>query len=45
MLTVGDQFPRFNLTANVGREKGKEFKNVTTGRAYQSVEGKGLLST
>ncbi len=29
MLTVGDTFPAFKLTANVGREKGKEFKEVT----------------
>ena len=29
MLTVGDKFPDFKVTANVGREKGKEFKSVT----------------
>jgi alkyl hydroperoxide reductase subunit AhpC len=29
MLTVGDQFPRFRLNANVSREKGKEFQEVT----------------
>lgn len=29
MLTVGDQFPDFNLTANVSREKGKEFTQVS----------------
>ena len=30
MLTVGDKFPEFNLTANVSREKGKEFKDVSS---------------
>ncbi|MDP9194409.1 MAG: peroxiredoxin [Acidobacteriota bacterium] len=29
MLTVGDKFPEFKVTANVGREKGKEFKSFT----------------
>jgi len=29
MLTVGDQFPQFRLNANVSREKGKEFQEVT----------------
>ena len=29
MLTVGDKFPEFKVTANVGREKGKEFKELT----------------
>ena len=29
MLTVGDQFPLFRLNANVSREKGKEFQEVT----------------
>lgn len=29
MLTVGDQFPKFRLNANVSREKGKEFQEVT----------------
>jgi lipoyl-dependent peroxiredoxin subunit C len=29
MLTVGDQFPKFKLNANVSREKGKEFKTVS----------------
>ena len=29
MLTVGDKFPQFKLTANVSREKGKEFKEVS----------------
>jgi lipoyl-dependent peroxiredoxin subunit C len=29
MLTVGEKFPRFQVTANVGREKGKEFKTLT----------------
>lgn len=39
MLTVGDQFPEFNLTANVGREKGKEFKTVSN----KDFEGKWLV--
>ena len=30
MLTVGDQFPKFRLNANVSREKGKEFQEVTS---------------
>ncbi|HEX2832366.1 MAG TPA: peroxiredoxin [Thermoanaerobaculia bacterium] len=30
MLTVGDQFPQFTLNANVSREKGKEFKQVSS---------------
>jgi peroxiredoxin (alkyl hydroperoxide reductase subunit C) len=30
MLTVGDKFPSFKLNANVGREKGKEFKQVSS---------------
>jgi alkyl hydroperoxide reductase subunit AhpC len=29
MLTVGDQFPDFTVTASVGREKGKEFTTLT----------------
>ena len=29
MLTVGDKFPQFTVTANVGREKGKEFKTLS----------------
>lgn len=29
MLTVGDKFPKFNLTAAVSLEKGKEFENIT----------------
>lgn len=29
MLTVGDQFPSFSATANVSREKGKEFQTLT----------------
>ncbi|HEV7922110.1 MAG TPA: peroxiredoxin [Thermoanaerobaculia bacterium] len=29
MLTVGDKFPQFRLNANTGREKGKEFQEVT----------------
>lgn len=39
MLTVGDQFPEFNLSANVGREKGKEFRNV----ASKDFDGKWLV--
>ena len=30
MLTVGDKFPQFKLNANVSREKGKEFKEIST---------------
>ena len=29
MLTVGDQFPRFDLTAAVSIEKGKEFQQIS----------------
>src|SRR4051812_17458146 len=29
MLTVGDKFPKFNLTAAVSLEKGKEFAEIT----------------
>lgn len=29
MLTVGDQFPQFKLNANVSREKGKEFREIS----------------
>jgi alkyl hydroperoxide reductase subunit AhpC len=29
MLTIGDKFPEFRLQAVVGREKGKEFQEVT----------------
>jgi peroxiredoxin (alkyl hydroperoxide reductase subunit C) len=29
VLTVGDRFPEFKVTANVSREKGKEFKTLT----------------
>src|SRR4051812_36799773 len=39
MLTVGDKFPEFKLTANVGREKGKEFKDVTN----KDFEGKWMV--
>lgn len=39
MLTVGDKFPEFKLTANVGREKGKEFKPVST----EDVKGKWMV--
>ena len=30
MLTVGDRFPEFKLKANVSREKGKEFKDISS---------------
>jgi alkyl hydroperoxide reductase subunit AhpC len=30
MLTVGDKFPKFNMTACVSLEKGKEFQNITS---------------
>jgi peroxiredoxin (alkyl hydroperoxide reductase subunit C) len=30
MLTVGDKFPEFSLTATVSREPGKEFQTVTS---------------
>lgn len=30
MLTVGDKFPEFKLNANVSRERGKEFKSLST---------------
>jgi len=39
MLTVGDKLPTFDLTACVGLEKGKEFKQVTT----QTNKGKWLV--
>jgi alkyl hydroperoxide reductase subunit AhpC len=39
MLTVGDKFPEFNLNANVGREKGKEFKQVSS----KDLAGKWLV--
>ena len=39
MLTVGDQFPSFKLTANVSREKGKEFKEITN----KDFQGKWLV--
>lgn len=29
MLTVGDKFPEFTVTANVSREKGREFTTLT----------------
>jgi alkyl hydroperoxide reductase subunit AhpC len=29
MLTIGDQFPRFDLTAAVSIEKGREFQQIT----------------
>ena len=28
MLTIGDKFPKFNLTAAVSLEKGKEFAEI-----------------
>ena len=39
MLTVGDKFPQFKLNANVSREKGKEFKELSS----QDVAGKWLV--
>ena len=30
MLTVGDKFPEYKMTASVGTEKGKEFKSIAT---------------
>ena len=39
MLTVGDKFPQFKLNANVGREKGKEFKSISN----DDVKGKWLV--
>jgi peroxiredoxin (alkyl hydroperoxide reductase subunit C) len=39
MLTVGDQFPEFNLNANVGTEKGKEFTQISSA----SLAGKWLV--
>jgi alkyl hydroperoxide reductase subunit AhpC len=39
MLTVGDKFPDFKVTANVGRDKGKEFKSLTN----QDFDGKWLV--
>lgn len=30
MLSVGDKLPEFSLTATVSREKGKEFKTITS---------------
>jgi alkyl hydroperoxide reductase subunit AhpC len=39
MLTVGDKFPQFSVQANVSREKGKEFKQITS----KDVEGKWLV--
>ena len=39
MLTVGDKFPQFQLNANVGREKGKEFKTISS----KDVAGKWLV--
>ncbi|HEX7706204.1 MAG TPA: peroxiredoxin [Thermoanaerobaculia bacterium] len=39
MLTVGDKFPEFTLQANVSREKGKEFKQISN----KDFEGKWLV--
>ncbi len=39
MLTVGDRFPDFKLTANVSRAKGKEFKEVSN----KDFQGKWLV--
>jgi lipoyl-dependent peroxiredoxin subunit C len=39
MLTVGDKFPEFTLQANVSREKGKEFTQISS----KDFEGKWLV--
>src|SRR5258706_11409316 len=39
MLTVGERFPEFNLTANVSTEKGKEFTEISS----KSLDGKWLI--
>lgn len=39
MLTVGDKFPEFNVTAVVSREQGKEFKQLSN----KDFEGKWLV--
>jgi peroxiredoxin (alkyl hydroperoxide reductase subunit C) len=39
MLTVGDKFPQFKVNANVSREKGKEFKEISN----NDVAGKWLV--
>ena len=39
MLTVGDKFPQFKVNANVSREKGKEFKEISNA----DVAGKWLI--
>ena len=39
MLTVGDKFPEFELTACVSLEKGKEFEQIH----HKSYEGKWLV--
>ena len=39
MLTVGDKFPAFKLQANVSREKGKEFQEITN----ETNKGKWLI--
>jgi peroxiredoxin (alkyl hydroperoxide reductase subunit C) len=39
MLTVGDKFPQFKVNANVSREKGKEFKEISSA----DVAGKWLI--
>jgi len=39
MLTVGDKFPEFKLNANVSREKGKEFTEISS----DDLSGKWLI--
>ncbi len=39
MLTVGERFPEFNLTANVSIEKGKEFSTISS----KSLDGQWLV--
>ena len=44
MLSVGEQFPDFNVTATVSLEKDKEFKNITNEDYSGQVEGLLLLA-
>jgi peroxiredoxin (alkyl hydroperoxide reductase subunit C) len=39
MLTVGDKFPSFKLTASVGTEEGKQFKDISS----KDVAGRWLV--
>ena len=40
VLTVGDKFPEFELTACVSLEKGKEFETIN----HKTYEGKWMIS-